>query len=89
MVNSNDGFEIAEKDLEIRGPGDIEGTQQSGQMFDLKIAKLGTDGNILQESKKIAEEIINKDKFLSSEENKILKNNISKFTNNVSWRKIS
>ena len=48
MVATNDGFEIAEADMRLRGPGDIEGTQQSGLPFDLKIANLGRDTQVLQ-----------------------------------------
>ncbi len=54
MVRTNDGFEIAEVDLKLRGPGDIEGTQQSGIPFDLKIANLGRDGQILQYARNMA-----------------------------------
>lgn len=72
MVRTNDGFEIAEVDMKLRGPGDIEGTQQSGIGFDLKIANLGKDGEILQRARQEAIEILEKDRFLQSEENKIL-----------------
>lgn len=48
MVRTNDGFEIAEADLKLRGPGDLEGTQQSGVAFDLKIADIVHDGQLLQ-----------------------------------------
>ena len=69
MVRTNDGFEIAEVDLKIRGPGDISGTQQSGVM-DLKIADIVKDGSILELSRKAAVEILKKDPSLSSEENR-------------------
>jgi ATP-dependent DNA helicase RecG len=72
MVNTNDGFEIAEMDLRLRGHGDIEGTQQSGVPFDLKIAHLGKDGQILQYARDIATNIINADPELARPENKIL-----------------
>ncbi len=61
MVDSNDGFEIAEQDLKLRGPGDLEGTQQSGMAFDLKIANLAKDGIILQMAREAAQEIVDND----------------------------
>jgi len=61
MVRTNDGFEIAEVDLKLRGPGNIEGTQQSGVPFNLKIAHLGRDGQILQLARDTAELIITED----------------------------
>lgn len=61
MVRTNDGFEIAEADLKLRGPGDLEGTQQSGVAFDLKIADLARDGQILQLAREAAQEIIDLD----------------------------
>jgi ATP-dependent DNA helicase RecG len=78
MVRTNDGFEIAETDLRLRGPGDIEGTQQSGIPFDLKIAHLGKDGQILQYARDIAAYIIDNDPALSKKENKILSVNLKK-----------
>jgi ATP-dependent DNA helicase RecG len=72
MVRTNDGFEIAEEDLRLRGPGEIEGTTQSGMPFNLKIANLGKDGQILQYSRDIAMEILNDDNNLIKSENKIL-----------------
>ncbi len=61
MVASNDGFEIAEADLKLRGPGDIEGTQQSGIAFDLKIANLARDEQLLQYVREVAREIVDAD----------------------------
>ena len=61
MVDTNDGLEIAEADLKLRGPGDIEGTQQSGVAFDLKIANLARDGQLLQYVREVAEHIIDDD----------------------------
>ena len=78
MVESDDGFEIAEEDLKLRGPGDIEGTQQSGIGFDLKIANLSKDGQILEYVRRIAEEIIEADPELSTEDNFRLKKGIEK-----------
>ena len=76
MVRTNDGFEIAEVDMKLRGPGDIEGTQQSGIGFDLKIANLGKDGKILQLARDVATEILDDDPLLQKEENKALRKNL-------------
>ena len=90
MVRTNDGFEIAETDLQLRGPGDIEGTQQSGEAFDLKIAHLGKDGQILQYARDKASKIIDGDPELSKEENLLLKIQMKKrFRNNINWGVIS
>jgi ATP-dependent DNA helicase RecG len=72
MVRTNDGFEISEMDLKLRGPGDMEGTQQSGIGFDLRIANLSKDTEILNLAREVASEILNKDPALSTEENKVL-----------------
>lgn len=72
MVRTNDGFEIAEVDMKLRGPGDIEGTQQSGIGFDLKIANLGKDGKILQLARNVASEVLQSDPALKNEENQVL-----------------
>lgn len=61
MVDSTDGFEIAEQDLKLRGPGDLEGTQQSGMAFDLKIANLAKDGQLLQLAREAASFVIDSD----------------------------
>ena len=61
MVQTNDGFEIAEADLKLRGPGDLEGTQQSGVAFDLKIADIARDGQLLQYVRDIAERLLDED----------------------------
>jgi ATP-dependent DNA helicase RecG len=76
MVRTNDGFEIAEVDMKLRGPGDIEGTQQSGIGFDLKIANLGKDGEILQLARNVAIEVLEKDPNLQTIENRILLHNL-------------
>ncbi len=90
MVSTNDGFEIAEEDLKLRGPGDIEGTQQSGIGFDLKIANLTRDGQILEYVRRIAEEIIDRDPELKSPENLKLKKWISiQKKNRHDWSSIS
>ncbi len=72
MVRTNDGFEIAEVDMKLRGPGDIEGTQQSGIGFDLKISNLAKDGEILQLARNVAIDVLEKDPSLQNGENKIL-----------------
>jgi len=76
MVRTNDGFEIAEVDMKLRGPGDIEGTQQSGIGFDLKIANLGKDGEILQLARNVASGILEKDPSLQTVENNVLYQNL-------------
>ena len=81
MTGTNDGFEIAEADLKIRGPGDIEGTQQSGIAFDLKIANLGKDGQLIQYVRDIADEILEKDPELKAAENYQLLDQLRKITN--------
>ncbi len=78
MVRTNDGFEIAETDLKLRGPGDMEGTQQSGLGFDLKIANLGRDGEILQHARNVASDIIDADPNLLSDANSMLRRQIQK-----------
>ena len=72
MCETNDGFKIAEKDLEMRGPGDIEGTRQSG-VLDFKLANIVQDKQILEEAREIAERIINNDPELNLPENFRLK----------------
>lgn len=90
MVNTNDGFEISEVDLKLRGPGDIEGTQQSGIPLDLKIANLGKDTQILQYARKIAEEVIDEDPNLSNPNNAILKTHMErKWKYEFNWSQIS
>ena len=69
MVETNDGFEIAEADLKLRGPGDLEGTQQSGIAFDLKIANLARDGELIEYVRNIAKNIIERDPELFLTEN--------------------
>ncbi|MBI9052236.1 MAG: ATP-dependent DNA helicase RecG [Bacteroidales bacterium] len=81
MTGTNDGFEIAEADLKLRGPGDIEGTQQSGIAFDLKIANLGKDGQLIQYVRDVAEEILDNDPELKMPENKVLRNQLQKISN--------
>jgi ATP-dependent DNA helicase RecG len=90
MVRTNDGFEIAEVDLKLRGPGDIEGTQQSGVPFNLKIAHLGRDSQILQLARDSAEQIIEEDPELQMEKNFIFAKHIKKGNpSRIDWGKIS
>ncbi|HRI34365.1 MAG TPA: helicase-related protein, partial [Saprospiraceae bacterium] len=72
MCETNDGFKISEVDLELRGPGNLEGTQQSGNI-DLKIANLATDGPIIEEARKAAIGLLDEDATLEKEENATLK----------------
>lgn len=89
MVETNDGFKIAETDLKIRGPGDMMGTQQSG-VLDLHIADLATDHRILAEARLCAEQIIDDDPDLSKPENKLLKSVLQKsIKKNMNWSLIS
>jgi len=90
MVATNDGFEIAEADMRLRGPGDIEGTQQSGIAFDLKISNLAKDGQILQYARDIAESIITEDPMLEQPQNDILRKQlIALRKNHLNWGSIS
>ena len=76
MVSTNDGFRIAEADLQLRGPGDLEGTQQSGLPFDLHIASLSTDSRLLELARQAALAILDKDPLLQDEYNRIYKNRL-------------
>ena len=90
MVQTNDGFEIAEADLKLRGPGDLEGTQQSGVAFDLKIADIARDGQLLQHVREIATEIIEKDPTGVLPENGILWRQLQSLRKtHVNWSAIS
>lgn len=90
MVNSNNGFEIAEADLRLRGHGDLEGTQQSGEGLDLKIANLAADGQILQYARDIAFDVLDKDPELLSEPNRILNERLKiLFSRKINWGMIS
>ena len=73
MVATNDGFRIAEADLQLRGPGDLEGTQQSGLPFELHIASLSTDGQLLEVARQAALEILDADPLLEDMHNRIYK----------------
>ena len=90
MVRTNDGFEISEADLQLRGPGDLEGTQQSGLPFELKIANLAQDGKMLEIARRTAMEILDEDPTIDKPENYILKSQLRKLkTNNINWGIIS
>lgn len=78
MVRTTDGFEISEVDLKLRGPGDLDGTQQSGLGFDLKIANLGKDGEILQHARNVAMDIIDADPQLQKTENALFLKKLSR-----------
>lgn len=90
MVESNDGFEIAEADLKIRGPGDLEGTQQSGIPFNLKIANIVRDGEILHYAREVAQKVLDEDPTLEMPENRILLSQLKKLSGNkYNWGLIS
>lgn len=90
MVRTNDGFEIAEVDMQLRGPGDLEGTQQSGIGFTLKIANLGRDGEILQHARNQASDLLDTDPRLEKHENQILVYNLLRMKNTeFNWSSIS
>lgn len=90
MTESNDGFEIAEADLKLRGPGDLEGTLQSGDPFALKIANIVKDSQIMQFAREIAEEVLDDDPFLQKEENRIIGNRLQHLRKNTeNWGVIS
>ena len=88
MTKTNNGFEIAEKDLELRGPGEIEGTRQSGAL-NLKLASIVQDRDLLEAAKNIAAELVEKDPDLISAENLRLKNFLRHQKGVVMWSKIS
>ncbi len=77
MVATNDGFRIAEADLQLRGPGDLEGTQQSGLPFELHIASLSTDGQLLEVARQAALEILDADPLLEDMHNRIYKQRLN------------
>lgn len=90
MISTSDGFEIAETDLQLRGPGDIEGTLQSGIPFDLKIANLSRDGQLIEYVRNIAEDILKNDPLLENSQNVILKTELKNlFSQRQSWSNIS
>jgi len=88
MVKTNDGFEIAEIDLQLRGPGNIEGTQQSG-VLDLKLANLSFDQKLLIEARETVKQLLEDDPELKSETNLPLRQFFEQKTDGISWDKIS
>ncbi len=90
MTRTNDGFEIAEADMKLRGPGDLEGTQQSGLPFELRIANLAKDGRILQMARNAAQDILTDDPLLEKHENGILQRQLKKLAQQkLNWAMIS
>ena len=90
MVATNDGFRIAEADLQLRGPGDLEGTQQSGLPFDLRIASLTQDGQILDLARQVALSILDADPLLENTHNRIYKQRLDFLRQTVvNWGEIS
>ena len=90
MTESNDGFVIAEADLNLRGPGDLEGTQHSGIPFNLRIADLVRDSSILYRAREVAEEIIEQDPKLDQPQHHVLKKQLSRLSGNrYDWGRIS
>ena len=90
MVQTCDGFEIAEADLKLRGPGDLEGTQQSGVAFDLKIADIARDGQLLQYVREVASDVLDKDSNGTLPENDVLWRQLKALRKtNVNWAAIS
>ncbi len=88
MVATNDGFLVAEKDLEIRGPGEIEGTRQSGAL-NFKLASIVLDKGMLEVARNEVEKILDKDPDLSLAENLLIKNYLHQQTNTTGWGKIA
>ena len=90
MCETNDGFRIAEADLKLRGPGDLEGTQQSGIAFDLKIADIARDGQIVQLAREEARKIIEADPTCEKAEYAMLWNRLKELRKtNINWMAIS
>ena len=90
MTHTTDGFVIAEEDMKMRGPGDIEGTQQSGIAFDLRIASLARDGEIIQMARQAAERLLDADPDLSRPENRVFAHTLRLTTaHTADWSQIS
>lgn len=90
MCDTNDGFRIAEADLKLRGPGDLEGTQQSGMAFDLKIADIARDGQIVQLARDEAQKIVDDDPMCQKTEYALLWNRLRELRKtNINWAAIS
>ena len=90
MVATNDGFEIAEADMRLRGPGDMEGTAQSGMPFELKVTNLARDGEIVTLARDVAQRVLTADPNLNAEENRVLTFQLRKRARtNIDWSNIS
>ena len=90
MCETNDGFRIAEADLKLRGPGDLEGTQQSGMAFDLKIADIARDGQLVQMARDEAQQIIDEDPLCCSDRYALLWRRLKELRKtNINWGVIS
>ena len=90
MCDTNDGFRIAEADLKLRGPGDLEGTQQSGMAFDLKIANIARDGQLVQLARTEAQAIIDADPQCEHPQNSLLWNRLQELKKtHINWAAIS
>lgn len=90
MCDTNDGFQIAEADLKLRGPGDLEGTQQSGLAFDLKIADIARDGQIVELARLEAQKIVDADPECNSPQYQMLWNRLAELRKtNIDWAQIS
>ena len=90
MVETNDGFRISEEDMRMRGPGDLQGTLQSGMPFDLRIANLATDGRILEEARALAHEVLESDPQHNRSYNNILWRQLSRTRKHeINWSEIS
>lgn len=90
MVETNDGFRISEEDMRMRGPGDLQGTLQSGMPYDLRIANLATDGRILEEARALAHEVLESDPQHNRSYNDILWRQLSRTRKHeINWSEIS
>lgn len=90
MCDTNDGFRVAEEDMKLRGPGDIEGTQQSGVAFDLKIANLATDGAAIQAARDDAQSLLDADPALTEPSNRPLALQVQRlYGHDLNWSLIS
>ena len=90
MCDTNDGFRIAEADLKLRGPGDLEGTQQSGVAFDLKIADIARDGQLVQLARDEAQRVIDDDPECQQSRSQLLWNRLRELRQtDINWAAIS
>ena len=90
MCATNDGFQIAEADLKLRGPGDLEGTQQSGMAFDLKIANIARDGQLVQMARNEAQRVVENDEHFDKSEYAMLWQRLKEMKKaTIDWASIS